>query len=156
MDAAPRLFAELPRDAELQVPVPFACGTPTYPESHDGSGPSVRALDSRRVTQCALSRVCGVCGAGLGRPLAFLGSQEEADQNAFHFPASHLECALGLRVALAGLATPVLGQPGPVDDWTLLTAAAFEFVRPGSTDLDPRPTFQPVQSRSTSAGRGPS
>jgi hypothetical protein len=155
MDAAPRLFAELPRDPELRVPVPFACGTPTYPSRADGSSPSVRALDGPRVTQCALSRVCGVCGAGLGRPLAFLGSQAEADRNAFHFPACHLECALGLREALAGLETPVVGQPGPVDDWVLVTAPAFEFVRPDGTDLDHRPTFQPVQARSTSAGRGP-
>lgn len=151
MDAAPRMFAELPRDPELGVPVPFACGTPAYPP--DGSGPSVRELDGRRVTQCALSRVCGVCGAGLGRPLAFLGSQSEADRNAFHFPAAHLECALGLREALSGLPTPVLGQAEPVEEWALLTTAAFEFVRPASTDADRRPTFQPVQS--TPGGRGP-
>jgi hypothetical protein len=155
MDAAPRLFAELPKDAELRVPVPFACGTPAYPGRPDSSGPSARTLDGQRVTQCALSRVCGVCGAGLGRPLAFLGSQEEADRNAFHFPACHLECALGLREALGGLRTPVLGQPELVAAWALVTAPAFEFVRPGSADVDPRPTFQPVQSRSTSAGRGP-
>jgi hypothetical protein len=155
MDAAPRLFAELPRDAELRVPVPFACGTPAYAAAVEGSGPSVRTPDGRRVTQCALSRVCGICGAGLGRPLAFLGSQLEADRNAFHFPACHLECALGLREALAELLTPVLSQPGPVETWAVVTAPAFEFVRPGGGDEDPRPTFQPVQGPSTSPGRGP-
>jgi hypothetical protein len=157
MDAAPRLFAELPRDPVLGVPVPFACGTSAYPAGPDGSGPSVEALDGRRVTQCALSRVCGVCGAGLGRPLAFLGSPEEEDRTAFHFPACHLECALGMREALSDLVTPVLGQPDQVDVWALVTAPAFEFVRPGGDDADPRPTFQPVQARSTStsAGRGP-
>jgi hypothetical protein len=157
MDAAPRLFAELPRDPELRVPVPFACGTPRYPPREDESGQSVRTLDGRRVTQCALSRVCGVCGAGLGRPLAFLGSQIEADRNAFHFPACHLECALGLREALAGLEAPVLGQSDMVDTWVLMTAPAFEFVRPGREDGDHRPTFQPVHNpvASTSSGRGP-
>ena len=50
-------------------------------------------LDKRKVTQCALSRICGVCGESLARPVAFLGSVEEADRNAFHFPPSHIECA---------------------------------------------------------------
>ena len=45
------------------------------------------------MTQCALSRICGVCGESLARPVAFLGSVEEADRNAFHFPPSHVECA---------------------------------------------------------------
>ena len=49
-------------------------------------------LDRRKVTQCALSRICGVCGESLARPVAFLGSVEEADRNAFHFPPSHIEC----------------------------------------------------------------
>lgn len=147
MDAAPRSFAELPRDPELGAPVPFACGTPAYrrPSSTDGPAeiPSLRELDGRRVTQCALSRVCGVCGAGLGRPLAFLGSPEEADRNAFHFPACHLACAEALLGELAGLDAPVLGQPEPVASWVLTTTAAFEYVRPGSEDVDRRPTFQP-------------
>jgi hypothetical protein len=146
------MFAELPRDPELGVPVPFACGTPAYPPS-DADGPTVRHLDGRRVTQCALSRVCGICGAGLGRPLAFLGTQAEADRNAFHFPAAHLECALGLREALSGVPTAVLGQRDPVEEWVLVTTAAFEFVRPAGPDADPRPTFRPVHS--TPTGRGP-
>ena len=55
MDAAPRSFDELPIDPTYGVPVPFAAGTEV--------GATVRDLDKRRVTQCALSRVCGVCGA---------------------------------------------------------------------------------------------
>jgi hypothetical protein len=141
MDAAPRPFTELPRDPDLGAPVPFACGTGSYgsPEAP----PTVRRLDGRRVTQCALSRVCGVCGAGLGRPLAFLGSPDEADRNAFHFPACHVECARSLLQAVSDVDVAVLGQSEPVVSWVLTTTAAYEYVRPGREDLDRRPTFQP-------------
>ncbi|MBW8751564.1 MAG: hypothetical protein JF565_09095 [Propionibacteriales bacterium] len=142
MDAAPRSFAELPRDAELGIPVPFACGTDSYGEQQ-GRPPAASLLDGRRVTQCALSRVCGICGSGLGRPLAFIGSPEEADRNAFHFPASHLSCARLLLDALADVTAPVIGQTEPIESWVLTTTAAFEYVRPGRDDLDRRPTFQP-------------
>ena len=50
-------------------------------------------LDKRKVTQCALSRICGVCGESLGRPVAFLGTPEEAGRNEFHFPPAHVACA---------------------------------------------------------------
>jgi hypothetical protein len=147
MDPAPRPFGELPSDPELGVPVPFACGTPAWDDRHggprDGSAPSVRRLDGRRVTQCALSRVCGVCGAGLGRPIAFLGSRLEADRNAFHFPPAHLSCAEALLDAVRGLSGGVLGQEDEVGSWTIVTTAGFEYVRPGKEDLDRRPTFQP-------------
>ena len=144
MDAAPREFGDLPTDPVLGVPVPFACGTEAF-GSPAGSVPTVRRLDGRRVTQCALSRVCGVCGSGLGRPIAFLGSDEEADRNAFHFPPCHLECARAMLEAVAGLDVPVLGQVAPSPTWVLTTTAAFEFVRPSRGDADLRPTFQPVE-----------
>jgi hypothetical protein len=144
MDPAPRAFDDLPLDHELGAPVPFACGTEVYGGPADAQPPTLRLLDGRRVTQCALSRVCGVCGSGLGRPLAFVGSPEEAARNAFHFPACHLECArrlLDVLTTLDGIA--VLGQPEPVETWVLTTTAAFEYVRPGRADVDRRPTFQP-------------
>jgi hypothetical protein len=145
MDPAPRAFEDLPIDAELGVPVPFACGTPSFGGPRDGSAPTVRRLDGRRVTQCALSRVCGVCGAGLGRPIAFVGSVGEADRNAFHFPPCHLECARAMLDAVAGLEVPVLGQLTAKPAWVLTTTAAFEFVRPSRGDADLRPTFQPFE-----------
>ena len=135
MDAAPRSFDELPRDPELSVPVPFAAGTE--------AGVTVRDLDKRRVTQCALSRVCGVCGASLGRPLAFVGSRRELDRMAFHFPASHLGCAESLRDAYADVAEPVLGLDVAPADWVIVTTASFEFVRPTKEDGDRRPVFEP-------------
>lgn len=134
MDPAPRSFDDLPVDRHLGVAVPFACGTDVA---------SARALDTRRVTQCALSRVCGVCGASLGRPLALLGSEAERDRNAFHFPPSHLHCAKALLSAVAGLGEPVLGQAQPPRSWVLVTTSGFEFVRPDREDSDRRPTFSP-------------
>jgi hypothetical protein len=144
MDAAPRAFTELPSDPELLVPVPFAAGTDVgYGDRPEGAALSARHLDKRRVTQCALSRICGVCGAGLGRPLAFFGAQRELDRMAFHFPASHLECARALLTAYAGVDEPVLGQDTAPSGWVLVTTASFEFVRAAKEDLDRRPVFQP-------------
>jgi hypothetical protein len=144
MDPAPRDWAELPRDPQLGVTVPFACGTA------DAAGvASAVELDGRRVTQCALSRVCGVCGAGLGRPIAFVGPQREVERNAFHFPPAHVECAHRLvqEYAGAGLADRaelgVLGQSEPVPDWRIVLTAGFEFVRPGREQEDRRPVFTP-------------
>ena len=135
MDAAPRSYDELPRDPELAVPVPFAAGT--------DARTSVRDLDHRRVTQCAQSRVCGVCGATLGRPLAFVGSRRELDRMAFHFPACHLDCAESLLAAYADVTRPVLGLDSAPGDWVLVTTASFEFVRPAKGDADRRPVFEP-------------
>jgi hypothetical protein len=143
VDPAPREFADLPLDPELGLPVPFACGTPV-PGSP--STPSATTLQRSRVIQCALSRVCGVCGATLGRPLTLLGSREEVDRNAFHFPPSHLECAERLLAAYVGVSRPVLGQDdgGPAGHtWHLVTTGGFEFVRPNRDDLDQRPHFEP-------------
>jgi len=144
MDAAPRSFADLPRDPELHVPVPFAAGTDVgYGDRPSGSPLSVRDLDQRRVTQCALSRICGVCGTGLGRPLAFVGSQRDVDRMAFRFPACHVDCAEALLAAYAGVAAPVLGQDTAPAGWVVVTTASFEFVRPSKDDADRRPSFQP-------------
>lgn len=136
MDAAPRSFDELPTDPAYGVPVPFAAGTE--------AGVTVHELDKRRVTQCALSRICGVCGATLGRPLAFVGSRRELDRMRFHFPASHVACAESLLEAYADLVDPVLGQKTPPADWVLVTTASFEFVRPTKDDADRRPVFEPL------------
>jgi len=79
------------------------------------------------VTQCALSRICGVCGESLGRPIAFRGTADEVGRNAFHLPPMHVACA----------ATLLLPET------ELVTTSGFEFVRPTSYDEDRRPTFQP-------------
>ena len=144
MDAAPRSFDELPLDPELRVPVPFAAGTDVgYGDRPAGVPLSARGLDKRRVTQCALSRICGVCGAGLGRPLAFLGSAAELDRMAFHVPACHVGCAEALLAAYDGVAEPLLGLDAVPADWVLVTTASFELVRPGREDADRRPVLKP-------------
>lgn len=83
-----------------------------------------------RVTQCALSRVCGVCAEPLGRPIAFVATPRERDRNALHVPPMHVGCAEDLR-ASAG-ADPC---------WELLLTAAFEFVRPGRDEEEAEPVF---------------
>ena len=92
-------------------------------------GSSLDDLVGKRVTQCALSRVCGSCGRPLGRPIAFVGTDGEVGRNAFHAPPMHAACAQALVVERA--------------DWRLVTTAGFEFVRPTREDDDRRPTFQP-------------
>ncbi len=101
----------------------------------DGSGglaPGVEALRRRRVTQCALSRVCGACAEQLGRPVVFLGDPDEVARNAFHAPPLHEECAQAL-----------VGAPGADPRWGVVRTAGFEFVRPGRDEVEDRPTFQP-------------
>jgi len=100
----------------------------------DGSG-SVGtdpvSLFTRRVTQCALSRVCGVCAEPLGRPIAFLGTEEEEQRAAFHAPPLHQPCAQALL------------DRGDVGLWRMTLTSGFEYVRPGRDDLDRLPRFVP-------------
>jgi hypothetical protein len=87
-----------------------------------------RLLTKKWITQCALSRICGVCGESLGRPIAFRGTAAEVGRNAFHLPPMHVACAASL---------------GERAETELVTTAGFEFVRPAREDQDRRPTFQP-------------
>jgi hypothetical protein len=89
-------------------------------------------LVGRRVTQCALSRICGVCAESLGRPIVFVGTPDEVGRNAFHAPPLHSACAAAL-----------VESPGADPDWHVVATAGFEYVRPAKEDLDRRPTFQP-------------
>ncbi len=109
--------------------VPFACDYDVDNDRRGSEAPSLEEPNGRRVTQCALSRICGSCGESLGRPLAFVGPEVEVGRNAFHFPPLHPQCARELLVR----------QPG----WSMVTTSGFEFVRPSREDLDRRPTFQP-------------
>ncbi len=83
-----------------------------------------------KVTQCALSRVCGGCGRSLGRPVAFVGTADEVGRNAFHAPPLHSACVDDVRSAMGSDAEVVL-------------TGGFEFVRAGKDDVDRRPTFRP-------------
>ncbi|HET8603783.1 MAG TPA: hypothetical protein VFM09_07635 [Marmoricola sp.] len=99
-------------------------------------------LDRRRVTQCALSRICGVCGESLSRPLAFVGTEQEVGRNEFHFPPTHESCA-ELAVVTWGATRAVLGQAETPEQWWLVTTSGFEYVRPGSEWSDRRAVFAP-------------
>jgi hypothetical protein len=107
--------------------IPFAC---SYDDRPGSLTTDLADLNAKRVTQCALSRICGVCAGSLGRPIAFVGTSLEVGRNTFHFPPLHTDCARSLLPELPG--------------YELVTTAAFEFVRPNREDLDRRPTFQPI------------
>ncbi len=125
-----------PVDPEHGVPVPFAC-------AYDDGRAGLSLLNKARVTQCALSRICGVCGGGLDRPVAFVGTPDEEGRNAFHFPPLHVGCAATLVAALREHDVPVPGQQTPTEP-VVVTCSGFEFVRPTAADLDRRPVFAPV------------
>jgi hypothetical protein len=129
-----------PLDPAYGVPVPFAC-------AYDDGRASLALLNKARVTQCALSRICGVCGSGLDRPVAFVGTSDEDARNAFHFPPLHVTCAGDLVAWLRGHAVPVPGQsPAAAPEApVVVTCAAFEFVRATAADADRRPVFAPVR-----------
>ena len=130
-------WSQPPLDPAYGVPVPFACG-------YDDGRASLALLNKARVTQCALSRVCGVCGSGLDRPIAFVGTAAEEARTAFHFPPLHPGCAEALVSALREHVVPVPGQD-TAGEPVLLTCSAFEFVRPTAADLDRRPVFAPLR-----------
>jgi hypothetical protein len=100
-------------------------------------------LDRRKVTQCALSRICGVCGESLGRPVAFLGSALEAARNAFHFPPSHVSCAEAALAVWADGDSAALGHSAPPEGWALVTTSGFEYIRPSGESDDRRSVFAP-------------
>lgn len=124
-----------PSDPETGVAVPFAC-------AYDDGRASLSLLNKTRVTQCALSRICGVCGAGLDRPIAFVGTTGEEARNAFHFPPVHAGCADTLAAACRRHGVPVPGQD-LASELVVVTAPGFEFVRPTRDDVDRRPVFTP-------------
>jgi hypothetical protein len=107
-----------PRDA-----APFAC--------RDDDGVIDHAVVvRRRAIQCALSRICGVCGETLTRPIAFLGPEDEALDGLFTFPPAHQPCAESALERYAAAGDGVLGQPVAPRRWVLVTTAGFDLVRP--------------------------
>lgn len=103
--------------------------TVTLPFAWEGS---LQRVSRKRVIQCALSRICGVCRASLGRPVAFVGTPEEVARNEFHFPPLHAACADQL--CSLDAADP---------RWQVVTTSGFELVRAGRDDPDPEPRFSP-------------
>ena len=131
----PAELLERPRDLRYDVPVPFACQDDTGAFDHGG-------VVKKRVVQCALSRICGLCGRSLTWGVTFLGSAGEAEENLFHFPPLHRECAEAALGLYAPLGVPVLGQQLVLHEWALVVTGGFELVRPASRDGDMRMGFR--------------
>ncbi len=127
---------ERPRDPDLGGPVPFVC-------EDDRGAASLRQLVKKRVIQCALSRICSVCGDPLDRPLAMMGTREELLRQEFHLPPLHVGCAEAIAEEVRGADFAVLGQEQAVSTWMLVTTGGFEHERPQSWDADQRPRFRP-------------
>ena len=132
----PADLADRPRSQEGGVPVPFTC------EDEEG-GFDIRSVSKRRAIRCALSRICGLCGVSLGWPVAFLGSEEEADANALHFPPLHQDCAEAALGLYAPLGAGVLGIDTAPESWVVVTTSGFELERPADRHGDQRVVFRP-------------
>ena len=131
-------LSERRNDLRHNVPVPFASDAfagygvdfrqePTGPADLGG-------VVKARAIQCALSRVCSLCGMSLATgPSAattFVGSVAEADANAFEFPPMHPDCADFALETYPGLGVPVLGQPLVRSEWAVVVTGGFELERP--------------------------
>jgi hypothetical protein len=82
----PAGLAARPLDDEHGLPIPFVN------EFDDGSH-DFGAINRRRSIQCALSRLCGMCGTSLEYDIAFLGGSKAAENRSFTDPPMHVGCA---------------------------------------------------------------
>jgi hypothetical protein len=82
----PPALAERPLDEEHGLPIPFVY------EYDDGSH-DFGVINRRRSIQCALSRLCGMCGTSLEYDIAFLGGPKAAESRSFTDPPMHVACA---------------------------------------------------------------
>ncbi|MDR7085287.1 hypothetical protein J2X11_000126 [Aeromicrobium panaciterrae] len=105
------------------LPVPFAC------EDDDGSLDHSSVV-KRRAIRCALSRICGICGEPLTRPVAFLGPEAEWRSGLFTFPPTHHACATEALNLFAPLGGKHLGQAEPPLQWALVATGGFDLIRP--------------------------
>lgn len=118
MTALPDALADRPLDPGTGYPVPFA-------SSRDDGSYDLAGVEKRRAVQCALSRLCGMCGRSQEFPLAFLGTEAEEASDSFSRPGMHPDCAeVALRLA-AAVHTDV-----PV--WILVETGSFQLERPAT------------------------
>lgn len=81
----PRLAAR-PLDDEYGLPIPFV-------NSFDDGSHDFGAINRRKSIQCALSRLCGMCGTSLEYDIAFLGGPKAAESRSYTDPPMHVDCA---------------------------------------------------------------
>lgn len=115
----PAAVALLPKD-ERGFPVPF------FSPKGPGGKPVFAAADERKRRQCAVQRLCWICGQPLFDLLAFVGGPKSADNRVFSDAASHVECAVYSVQVCPWLADPAYGRrafdhlgapmPGQTDD----------------------------------------
>ena len=103
--------------------VPFAC-------IDDDGVEDVSRVVKKRAIRCALSRICGICGETLTRPIAFLGPRAEADDGHFAFPPLHVSCARESARARSAARGGHLGHAQIDGQWLLVTTGGFDLVRP--------------------------
>lgn len=128
--------ADLPQDLATALPLPFVC------QDEEGRG-TLRTLVTDRVTQCALSRICALCGDSLDAPpLVFLGTRAEQEVNAYALPPMHAGCAEHAHATYPGVDAPVLGHE-PGEEWVLVRSGGFDLERPRDRTEGTRPTFVP-------------
>lgn len=128
--------AGLPQDLATALPLPIVC------QDEEGRG-TLRELVAARVTQCALSRICALCGDSLDvPPLVFLGTRREQDRNAFSVPPMHTGCAEHAHATYADVDGPVLGHDAG-QEWLLVRTGGFDLERPHDREAGSRPTFVP-------------
>jgi hypothetical protein len=131
-------LSERRHDLKHGVPVPFASDPfAGYGVDHtqEPTGPTdLGAVVKARAIQCALSRICSMCGmslaTGLSATTTFVGSVAEAEENSFVFPPMHPQCADFVLDTYPGLGVPVLGQPLVRTEWSVVVTGGFELERP--------------------------
>jgi hypothetical protein len=121
----PAALADRPVDDEHGLPIPFV-------NTYDDGTHDFRAPNRRRSIQCALSRLCGMCGLSLEYDIAFLGGPKAAESHSFTDPPMHVACAeaaLQLCPHLAAHTTPPEQRAGG-------DAEGKRRLRPGVTTAD--------------------
>lgn len=118
----PTSLRDRPHDPERGWPVPFV-------HEYDDGGYDLDRLNGKRVTQCALSRVCAMCAQTLDFPLAFLGDRQAVDERVYAYPPMHVSCAeAAVRLYPP---TPASAAGRPADDaWVMLLTGSFQVERP--------------------------
>jgi hypothetical protein len=131
-------LSERRHDPRHRVPVPFAsdpfAGYGVDRRQQPSGTTDLGAVVKARAIQCALSRVCGLCGMSLATgpsgTATFVGSVAEADHNTFAFPPMHAACADFALATYPGLGVPVLGQRLVLAEWAVVVTGGFELERP--------------------------
>jgi hypothetical protein len=127
-------LSERRHDLRHDVPVPFASDRFSgYEVDHrqEPTGPAdLGEVVKARAIQCALSRICSLCGLSMSGPTTFVGSPHEEEANTFGFPPMHVDCAEFSLETYPSLGVPVLGQELVHREWSVVTTGGFDLERP--------------------------